>query len=197
MTDPSQHLFWVTSRAAGTTAIVLASVSVGVGLTMGGKLIKRGTPDRRALHEVLSLSVLVAIAIHGLSLLGDKWLHPSVFDITVPFVSSYKTLPTSIGIVAGWGLIALGLSYYARARIGNRRWKSIHRWTALAWVLGLVHGFTEGGDAGRPWFIALVALTAASALVLLAVRHVRRRTPTPGRSHAAPTPLSHSGRLAP
>ena len=32
MTDPAPHLFWITSRAAGTTAMLLASAAVGFGL---------------------------------------------------------------------------------------------------------------------------------------------------------------------
>jgi sulfoxide reductase heme-binding subunit YedZ len=170
-------LFWVTSRAAGTTAMLLASLTVGLGLTMGGKLIKRGGPDRRAIHEILSLSTMVAIAVHGLGLLGDTWLHPSVLEVTVPFFASYRTLATSIGIIAGWGMVILGLSYYTRRRIGQARWRVIHRFTAVAWLLGLGHALVEGSDAGKLWFIALIALTAAPALVLLVVRHLRRRAP--------------------
>ncbi len=175
MTDPSQYLFWITSRAAGTSALVLSSASAGVGLAIGGKLIKACGPDRRSIHETLSLAVIVAIVVHALTLIGDKYLHPSLLDVTVPFVLSYKTLPTSIGIIAGWGLLFLGLSYYWRSRIGNRRWKSIHRFTLLAWLGGLVHAFTEGTDAGRLWFIALILVTAVPAVALLVVRLARRR----------------------
>jgi methionine sulfoxide reductase heme-binding subunit len=177
MTTDSSTLFWITSRAAGTTAMVLASAAVGCGLVMGGKLIKGGGPDRRSIHEILSLSTMVAIAIHGLALLGDTWFHWSVVDITIPFVGPYKTLSTSIGIIAGWGLIILGLSFYARKRLGNARWKAIHRFTAVAWLLGLGHTFAEGTDTGKLWFLALIALTAAPALVLLIVRHAQPKPP--------------------
>ncbi|MEA2265713.1 MAG: hypothetical protein QOE27_1296, partial [Solirubrobacteraceae bacterium] len=79
------HLFWITSRAAGTAALVLSSVSVGVGLLMGGKLLRRRTADLRIAHEALSLATLLAIAVHGAALLGDGYLRPSVLDVTVPF----------------------------------------------------------------------------------------------------------------
>jgi sulfoxide reductase heme-binding subunit YedZ len=158
---------------------VLSSAAVGFGLVMGGKLLKGGGPDRRRIHEILSLSVMAAIAVHGLALVGDKFLHPSVLDVSVPFLSSYKTFATSIGIVAGWGMIFLGLSYYLRDRIGNERWKLIHRFTLLAWVGGLVHTFAEGSDAGQLWFIALVALTAAPAVVLFLIRVTGSRRVAP------------------
>ena len=177
MTADSSTLFWITSRAAGTTAIMLASAAVGVGLAMGGKLVKRAGPDRLSIHEILSLSTIVASVVHGISLLGDTYFPFMLANITLPFLAPYKPLATSIGIVAGWGMVILGFSYYARRRIGAARWKIIHRFTAVAWVLGLVHTFTEGTDAGKLWFIALIGLTAAPALILLIVRHLRRDAP--------------------
>ncbi len=191
MTGGSSTFFWVTSRAAGTTAIVLASLAVGVGLTMGGKLIKRRGADRRTLHEILSLSTMVALAVHGFALLGDTWLHPSLLDLTLPFHASYRTLATSIGIVAGWAMMILGLSFYLRGHIGAARWKLIHRFTAIAWLLGLVHAFTDGTDAGRLWFIGLILGTAAPALLLMLVRHLRPGAPLRGslaaRGRSLPT----------
>jgi sulfoxide reductase heme-binding subunit YedZ len=177
MTADSSTLFWITSRAAGTTAIVLASAAVGIGLTMGGKMIKGLGPERRSVHEILSLSTMVAIAVHGLSLLGDTYFHFTALNVALPFLAPYRNLATSVGIVAGWGMIVLGLSYYARRRIGQARWKMIHRFTAVAWLLGLVHTFADGTDAGKLWFIGLIVLTAAPALLLLIVRHVRPRAP--------------------
>src|SRR5947199_4147789 len=160
-TNVSTHLFWVISRAAGTTALILASATIAIGLTMGGRLIKGHVSDRRTLHEILSLAVIVAIAVHGLALIGDSYLHPSLLDVTVPFALSYKTLATSLGIVAGWGLIALGLSYYVRGRIGVSRWKLIHRFTVLAWLGGVVHALSEGTDASQQWFEIVLAVSAA------------------------------------
>jgi methionine sulfoxide reductase heme-binding subunit len=186
-TNVSTHLFWVISRGAGTTAMILASAAVGVGLTIGGRMLRGGTGDRRAYHEVLAIAVMVSIAVHGLALLGDSYLHPSVIDVAVPFTLSYKTIPTSIGIIAGWGLICLGLSYYIRRRIGAQRWRLIHRFTALAWILGLVHTFTEGSDRGQLWFIALILATATPALVLLIARIAGLRLGARGGAQGPPT----------
>jgi sulfoxide reductase heme-binding subunit YedZ len=173
MTDPTAHLFWITSRAAGTTAMLLSSATVGFGLAMSGKLGRLRAVDRRNLHEILALATMIAIAVHGLALVGDEYLHPSLLDVTVPFAFSYRTLATSIGVVAGWGTIVLGLSYYARRRIGIARWKVIHRFTLLVWLGGLAHTFTEGTDAGSAWFILLILGAAAPAVALLAARVAR------------------------
>lgn len=164
------HLFWITSRAAGTAALLLASVSVCLGLAMGGRLLPRGGRDLRTTHEALSLAAMAALATHAFSLLGDSYLRPSFADVTLPFASSYGQPWMAIGILAGWLTILLGLSYYTRARIGVQRWRRLHRFTALAWLLGLAHALGEGTDAGAAWFIVAVGLVVAPALVLLAGR---------------------------
>ena len=172
-TSAAPHLFWITSRAAGIVALVLASISVSVGLLMGGRLRKGRGPDLRVTHEALSLATLAAIAVHGLSLLGDSFMHPSLGDIAVPFLSSYKTFWTTTGIVAFWAMLVLGVSFYARTRIGVQRWRKLHRFTALAWVLGIVHSLGEGTDAGQAWFLALTAIAVLPAAALLIWRHAQ------------------------
>jgi methionine sulfoxide reductase heme-binding subunit len=164
------HLFWITSRAAGIAALALSSLSVCVGLLMGGRMLRRNRPELRVTHEALSLATLAALVVHGLTLLGDSYLHPSLGDIAIPFLSGYKTLWTSMGIVAFWALLVLGLSYYARGRIGVQRWRTLHRFAALAWILGLAHSLGEGTDAGQTWFLASIAIVVVPALVLLLVR---------------------------
>jgi sulfoxide reductase heme-binding subunit YedZ len=141
-----------------------------VGLTIGGRFTKLDRLDLRTTHEALSLATLVALAVHGISLLGDSYVHPSLADISIPFLSSYKTLWTSMGIVAFWTMALLGLSYYARSHIGVKRWRKLHRLTALAWMLGIAHSLGEGTDAGQIWFLAMTAIAVVPALALLAVR---------------------------
>jgi sulfoxide reductase heme-binding subunit YedZ len=175
------HLFWITSRAAGTAALLLSSVSVGAGLLMGGKLLRRRVGDLRVAHEALSLATMAALVVHATALLGDGYLHPSVLDVSLPLVSGYKTVWMSIGIVGGWSLIILGLSFYARARIGQARWRTLHRFTALAWALGLVHSLGEGTDAGQAWFLALTAIVAVPVVLLLIRRMWPPAVRPPGR----------------
>ena len=171
------HLFWITSRAAGIASLVLASLAMSIGLVMSLKFMRRRGPDLTTLHEALSLATLVALAAHGLSLLGDQFLSPSLADIALPFAWSYKTIWTSIGIIGGWGLVFLGLSYYARRTIGVNRWRKLHRLTALAWIAGIVHTLGEGTDAGQIWFLAMLSIVAVPAIALLLVRHLTEEAP--------------------
>jgi sulfoxide reductase heme-binding subunit YedZ len=181
-TAVAPHLFWLTSRAAGIVALVLSSVGVTVGLIMSGRLVKGRVPDLRVAHEALSLATLAALVVHGLALLGDGYLHPSLAGVAVPFAGSYKTFWTSAGIVAFWALALLGLSYYARTKIGVQRWRRLHRFTALAWLLGLIHTLGEGTDAGQAWFLAMSAIVVLPAMLLLGLRWAQSQARTQTRT---------------
>jgi sulfoxide reductase heme-binding subunit YedZ len=185
-TAVAPHLFWITSRAAGTAALVLSSFGASIGLLMGGRLLRGRGPDLRVVHEALSLATIVAIVVHAAALVGDGFLHPSVLDVTVPFVSGYKTSWTTIGIVGGWAMIVLGLSYYARAWIGQQRWRYLHRFTAIAWILGVVHSLGEGTDAGLTWFLVMTAIVVVPVVALLGARWLTEPSPQPTQPAAAP-----------
>jgi len=181
--DPGHYVFWLMSRAAGVTAFALASVSVILGLMMAGKLSRRPGMARRlrAVHEHAALAALIAIAVHGLALLGDHWLRPGLTGIAVPFTMSYRPLATGIGILAGYLAALLGLSFYARRRIGARLWRRAHRLTIVVWAMAAIHALTAGTDASTPWMRAILALSAAPILVLFIARTTagRRRSARP------------------
>lgn len=165
-----EHIFWITSRAAGGAALILASAAVGAGLMMSAKRQSSNKRDLRAIHEALSLTTLAMVALHGLSLLGDSYLNPGLSGIAIPFVGSYRPLWTGLGIVAGYGLAALGLTYYLRDRVGAARWRKLHRLTAVFWLLAIVHTIGAGTDALQPWFLLASGLLVIPAATLLALR---------------------------
>jgi sulfoxide reductase heme-binding subunit YedZ len=169
--NTAPHLFWITSRAAGTAALVLSSLGVCAGLLMSGRFMRGRGADLRPLHEALSLATIAALAVHALSLVGDRYMHPGLIDVTIPFAGSYKTFWTSLGIVSAWALILLGPSYYMRRLIGQARWVKLHRFTAVAWAAGIVHALGEGTDAGSGWFLLVVALAVAPPVLLLSLRN--------------------------
>ena len=152
MTDAGDHVFWITSRAAGISALVLASLAVAAGLAIGVKdgPLRGRSAQLRTLHEALSLATLAALALHG-ARAARRRLAAGRASPTSPSRSQldYRPFWTGLGIVAAYGLAALSLSYYARARIGVARWRMLHRFVALFWLLGVVHTLGAGTDAGQ------------------------------------------------
>ena len=156
------HGWWLASRASGLVALVLVTISVGLGLAMAGKVMRRPGLSRKllAIHEHTALAGIVAIAVHGITLLGDPWLHPGVSGVTVPFAMGFRPVWTGLGIIAGYLAALLGLSFYARKRIGPRLWRKAHRATIVVYVLGLAHAIGAGTDASAVWFRWWVLMTA-------------------------------------
>ncbi|HEU4599945.1 MAG TPA: hypothetical protein VFS26_09365 [Solirubrobacterales bacterium] len=186
------HGWWLASRASGLVALVLVTVSVGLGLAMAGKVMRRPGLSKKlmAIHEQTALAGLVAIAVHGITLLGDPWLHPGLSGIAVPFTMSFKTAFTGLGIIGGYLAALLGLSYYVRRRVGAKLWRKAHRATVVVWMLGLVHALGAGTDASAPWFRWWVIATTPvigglfvyRVLSARAKRQARAARPRPQRS---------------
>lgn len=175
--DLASHAWWLASRASGIVALVLVTISVGVGLLMASRLARRpGLPRVLvAIHEQTAVTGLVAIAVHGLTLLGDPWLNPGVKGVLIPFNMGYRPLFTGLGIIAGYLAAILGLSFYVRKRIGPALWRKAHRATVAVYALGVVHTLGAGTDASTPWMRAFLLLTAPPMAVLFVARLVNAR----------------------
>ena len=178
--DPLRYGWWLASRASGITAFLLVSCSVLLGLAMATKILRGRVkaPTLVKLHEHLALAGLAAIAVHGITLLGDHWLNPGVGGLLVPFTMSYRPLFTGLGIVAGYLAAALGLSFYVRRHIGTKRWRSLHRLTLVVYGLAVVHTLGAGTDASTPWLRAILIVTGAPILVLALLRWAPARSRT-------------------
>jgi sulfoxide reductase heme-binding subunit YedZ len=180
-TNPVDHAWWLASRSAGVVAFLLLTASVLIGLAMALRVAPpRMRPALRAGHERIALAALGGIAAHGLLLLGDPWLHPGLAGILVPFALPYRGVWTGLGVAAGYLAAGLSLSYYARARLGARRWRKAHRFIPVAWAMSVAHVLGSGSDAGAAWLLAPTLLAAAAVVAMLAYRLARpRRIPRP------------------
>jgi methionine sulfoxide reductase heme-binding subunit len=185
--DPLEYGWWLASRASGVVALVLIALSVAIGLAMASKAFRRpGLPRKLiAVHEHAALAALVAIAVHGITLLGDSWLDPGPLGIAVPFVMDHEPLFTGLGIVGGHLAAILGLTFYVRRRLGTRRWRSLHRLTPLVYVLGVTHTVGAGSDAGEPWLLAILLATGTPVLYLGILRALPAERPAVSRPAGA------------
>ena len=163
--DPLHYGWWLAGRASGVVALALVTLSVGVGLAMAGRVARRPGMSR------------VLIAVHGVTLLFDPWLHPGVVGVAVPFTMGYRPLFTGLGVVAAYLAALLGLSFYARRRIGARLWRGAHRATVLVYLMGVVHAIGAGTDASTPWLRGFMLITGAPIAVLFLRRVLVRRRP--------------------
>ena len=170
--DPADFGWWLASRAAGVVALLCITISVAVGLAMAGRVSRRPALARTlmAIHQQTALAGLVAIAVHAVTLLGDKHLSPSLGDLALPFTSRHEPLWTGLGVTGGWLASILGLTYWIRQWIGAQLWRRLHRATALVYVLTVAHTLGAGTDASEPWMRTLLLVTGAPVLFLFLMR---------------------------
>lgn len=172
--DLASHAWWLASRASGIIALALITISVALGLALSGRVTRRpGLPKAlNAIHEQTALTALVAIAVHGLTLLGDPWLNPGVGGISLPFTMAFKPLWTGLGIVGGYMAAILGLSFYIRRRIGPRLWRKAHRLMIVVYGLAVAHTVGAGTDASTPWMRVWLYVTTPVIATLFVARMV-------------------------
>ena len=91
----------------------------------------------------------------------------------------YRPLWTGLGIAGGYLAAALGLSFYARRRIGTKRWRRLHKLTLAVYLLSVAHTLGAGTDAGEPWLRAALTLSGAVVLFLFVMRVLPRERGVP------------------
>jgi predicted ferric reductase len=185
-TAASNHEYWLVSRAAGTAAMLFSSLAICVAF-----YYRRVADDRErairlgALHEVLGLAMIAALAVHGFVLLGDNYLKPNFADIVVPFAEPYKRGHIAAGVVGGYLMTVLALLYYVRSRIGPARFKLIHRFTVIGWFMSVAHTFNTGPDTNAAWYKVVVVPFVVAVPVMFVLHLVRGRNT---RLQASPAP---------
>ena len=186
---------WSVDRAAGIAALLLSSATIVVGLMHSLRGAPRRLPalESHALHEGLSIAVLVAIAIHGAAFAFDPFFKSGPVRAIVPFASPYRPLAVGLGQVAAYGLVALSLSFYLRGRIGTPRWRKAHRFIPAFWGLAVLHSLFTGSDVTEPWFLLAVLMPVLAAALALGQRWDERASARAEARESSGLPAARGG----
>jgi hypothetical protein len=120
----------------------------------------------------VSLLALVFIAIHVTAVAVDPFTRFGLAAVLVPFVTHYRTLWMSLGIVGLYLLLAVWVSSKVRARIGHRTWRALHVLSFAVYAAATLHGLGTGSDTRTVWGALVYAVSVALVGSLLAVRLV-------------------------
>ena len=170
---------WYFARSAGIVAYLLLTASVLLGILMAGKA-KLSWPRFAVVdvHRHLAILTGVFIALHGATLMLDRFVPIGLGQELVPFTTSYRPFAVGLGVVAMELIAAVGISNWLKPRIPHRVWRKVHYLTLAAWLLASAHGVLAGTDAGDPWFAGI----AAGSFAAVAIAAFARFSRTPVRA---------------
>jgi sulfoxide reductase heme-binding subunit YedZ len=172
VSSQSVTMYWYVVRGSGFVVFILLSLGVVLGLLMSLRWRSHAWPRiiTEELHRYVMLVAGIFLALHIGSTLLDSYVHFELYQVFVPFTSSYRVIWMSAGIVAMYLAMALYASIYLRRFIGYRLWRALHYGGFFAWVLALVHGITTGTDTRARWALAIYGGSALIVALLLAAR---------------------------
>jgi sulfoxide reductase heme-binding subunit YedZ len=186
--QPGAQFAWYAARAAGMLSYVLAAASVVFGIATSTKLGSRllGKSNVADVHRSLSLLCLLAIGAHTLFLGLDQYANFTLSELFIPFVTWYRPIWTSLGIIAAYLAFAVYVSFYLRPVIGYRAWRSFHYFAFAVFAMGTVHGMLAGTDTHSGWALGIYAVSTLAVLVMLTYRiSLRKRSAAPIRVGSA------------
>jgi hypothetical protein len=174
------HKFWSFPilQATGIAGLIWAYVGVSLGLLESGRTVSwlpLSRPQLDRLHRQISLLVLALMTVHVIATafdaMGDSWR-----TVTIPWQWSNQGWPQAVtgyttGIVAFYLAFVLGPTYYLRKTIGVTRWRFLHRFSVVVYILSFWHTLILGLDTSHyGWVRPFMWLMQVPLLVLFARR---------------------------
>ncbi|MBK7777843.1 MAG: hypothetical protein IPI43_27635 [Sandaracinaceae bacterium] len=171
---------WWADRALGLLAYVALWLSTLFGVLVAsrgaGGLLDRATVLQ--LHSRWALVALSATGLHVLTVVGDPHSGISPLAVFVPGVAEKLTAPVTLGTVALYGLVSLGVATYLADRIPKVVWRAIHATAFGTYLLALAHGIFAGSETQLLAVRALYVGTGAVLVVALVQRVLLRLLPS-------------------
>ena len=175
---------WLLARAAGLVAFGLLTLSTWLGLGMSTRIL--GPKRQKALlgwHRTLVWTGLSMVGLHAAALLFDPTLHFGLSAVTVPLAAPWHPGAVAAGVIAGWLVLMLAVSFRLRKWMGQKGWRRLHYASFAAFTLTLGHALFSGTDLHGIGGPILAALALGPTLFLSFVRILdprpaRRTQPT-------------------
>jgi hypothetical protein len=176
---------WLVARAAGLVAFAFLTISGALGLALSTRLL--GGPRGKMLlgwHQTLMWTAFGMVVLHGAALLFDPTIHFGLAAVLVPGSAPWRPIPVAAGIVTGWLMLVVALSFHVRRRMGQRRWRLMHYATFGAFGIGLYHALNVGSDLTGDRGLIFAGLCTAPlvwltyARILMPRGQARKKPPT-------------------
>ena len=103
------------------------------------------------------MQALAFAAVHGISLVFDKFLKFTIADVFIPFSSYFETNMVALGVISFYVMLLLILTSYFRRLMSHKIWRISHFLNIALYVIVIIHALNLGTDlksgTGRDIFI--------------------------------------------
>lgn len=178
---------WLAARAAGFVTLGLLTVQVVLGLVLSHPTNKATWKLSRLLypwHGNIWTFVLAFLVVHVVTIVADPYAGVGFGGALLPGLSSYRTVPVALGVIALYSLLLTGLTARYTKLLPRGAWLVLHRFSLVVLALAWAHGVLAGTDS-----VPLATAYGASFVLVLmaaAYRYWVARSGRPTFSTALP-----------
>jgi len=176
-------------QSSGLVGLLFAYVAALLGLWQANlKAVgKTPRPSLEPLHRHVALLVVGLVLVHmlatSLDAMGDSWR-----TVLIPGTWARQGWPEAVvgyntGILAAYLLLLVAPSFYLRNSLGIIRWRLLHRFVLVFYLLSIWHAMILGLDlAYYVWLRPVIWLAQIPLLLLLTTRLYRATTTNPAKT---------------
>jgi sulfoxide reductase heme-binding subunit YedZ len=164
--------YWYLTRATGTVALVLLTVSVVLGILGTVRYTAPRWPRFAldTLHRDVSLLGVALTVVHVVTTVLDGFAPVSLLDGLIPFVSPYRPLWLGLGTLSFDLILALVITSLVRRRLGYGAWRAVHWLAYVSWPIAVLHGLGTGTDTKQWWMLLVTAICIGAVLAAVLAR---------------------------
>jgi predicted ferric reductase len=170
----SNQIWWNLTRASANIAMVLILLTVFWGVLLATRVLKPN--DRpawlRDIHTWMGGLALIFTIIHMLTLIADSYVTFTFVSVLVPYASSWKPLPVSLGILGFYILAAVQITSLMMRKMSRKNWRRIHLLSYVQFVLVMAHTLTSGSDVGKAWYSGITVAISMVGAVVFGIRFI-------------------------
>lgn len=140
---------WYLARISGITGYILLFLLMmsGVGITTGYIFNLFGPIIAWRIHRTMGISLGLFIVIHLVTLFMDDFMNFSLAELLIPFVSDFKPIYISAGIIGFYLLIVIIITSIILIAKKYKVWRFLHYLTFPTFLLFWFHGVYTGTDS--------------------------------------------------
>jgi predicted ferric reductase len=191
MTDVGRYWAFPLLQASGLVGLGFAYLSMLLGLGSPGPITRLLPLSRRQLdvwHRHVGLAVVGLVAVHVVATVADA-MGNTWQTVLIPGYLTNHGWPAAawgfdIGIVAMYALLLLAPTYCFRRQVGRSRWRVLHRFLIVFYVLSCWHTLILGLDVAYYGWLRPTLWAAQLPLLALLIARVRSTTLPRRQAHS-------------